>query len=169
MASYIDPSLARKCFDYDPDSGELTRIGTLETRGAKAKGKRLHVAHGGKKYYKHGVFGLNAYEHRIIWVWMTGEQPETIDHVDGNGLNNKWSNLRNVSHRVNLKNQKTHITNTSGKMGVCYRKDTGRWRARIMVDDKMISLGTFPAFDEATEARRKAELEYGFLQPEKAA
>lgn len=93
---------------------------------------------------------------------MTGEQPINIDHIDGNGLNNKWSNLRSVSHSVNGKNQKKHKTNTSGVSGVYYRKDSNRWRARIMVDDKAISLGTFKNKDDAIAARKEAEIKHNF-------
>lgn len=162
MSIHIDPILVRKCFDYSPETGVLTRVATLETRGRKPKGRRVHVAHGGKKYYKHGVFNLNVYEHRIIWIWMTGEQPDTIDHIDGNGLNNKWSNLRSVKFSDNGKNQKKHLTNTSGYAGVSYRKDSGKWRARLMVDGKSISFGAFPTAEAAHEARLQAVNTYGF-------
>lgn len=162
MPIYIDPLLVKQCFDYNPDSGVLTRICTLETAGAKAKGRRLHIGHGGKEYYKHGVFNLNVYEHRIIWIWMTGEQPDTIDHIDGNGLNNKWSNLRSVKFSDNGKNQKKHVTNTSGYAGVSYRKDSGKWRARLMVDEKSISFGAFLTPEAANDARLQAINHYGF-------
>jgi len=162
MPIHIDPILVRKCFDYSPETGVLTRVSTLETMGRNPKGKRVHVAHGGKKYYKHGVFKLNVYEHRIIWIWMTGEQPDTIDHIDGDGLNNKWSNLRSVQHSINLKNQKKHVTNTSGYAGVSYRKDSGKWRARLMVDGKSINFGAFPTPEAAHHARLQAVSAYGF-------
>jgi hypothetical protein len=162
MSFFIDPLLVKKCFEYDPNTGILTRVATVESRGAKPKGRRLHVAHSGKKYYKHGVFNLNVYEHRIIWIWMTGEQPETIDHIDGDGLNNKWSNLRSVKFSDNAKNQKKHVTNTSGYAGVTYRKDSGKWRARLMVDGKSISFGAFSTPEAAHNARLQAINNYGF-------
>ena len=162
MSIHIDPILVRKCFDYSPETGVLTRVATLETRGRKPKGRRVHIAHGGKKYYKHGVFKLNVYEHRIIWIWMTGEQPDTIDHIDGDGLNNKWSNLRSVKFSDNGKNQKKHVTNSSGYAGVTYRIDSGKWRARLMVDGKSINFGAFPTPEAAHEARLQAVTAYGF-------
>jgi hypothetical protein len=162
MPVRIDPILVKKCFDYSPETGVLTRVSTLETKGRKPQGRRIHIAHNGKKYYKHGVFKLNAYEHRIIWIWMTGEQPDTIDHIDGDGLNNKWSNLRSVKFSDNGKNQKKHTTNTSGYAGVSYRKDSDKWRARIMVNGKPISVGTFQTKEAAIHARDAANSEYGF-------
>ncbi len=93
---------------------------------------------------------------------MTKEQPKEIDHIDGNGLNNKWSNLRSVSHSINAKNQKKHKNNTSGNSGVTFRKDSNKWRARIMVNDKSISLGTFLKKEDALSARIEAENKYYF-------
>jgi len=45
---------------------------------------------------------------------------------------------------------------------VTYRKDSGKWRARIRVDDISISLGTYKNKDDAIKARKNAEIKYGF-------
>ena len=161
----MEPKALKRMFDYNPATGILI---SKVYGGARAPGSIVGTLHkcGGKKfdsksYLRAYVIGY-VYVHRIIWIIMTGEQPDCIDHIDGNGLNNKWDNLRSVSHRINCKNQKIHTTNTSGTSGVTYRKESDRWRARIMVDDKMINLGTFKDKTEAIEARKKAELEHGF-------
>lgn len=162
----IDKELLCKFFDYNPDTGALTNKlprGTRCSIGGKAGALTLCGAKGSERHYlRITFFGSRMYVHRIIWIIVTGEEPECIDHMDGNSLNNKWENLRSVSHRINGKNQKIHTTNTSGTSGVTYRKDSGRWRARIMVDDNMISLGTFKEKNDAIEARKKAEGKYGY-------
>lgn len=153
----IDVDKARQTFEYCPAAGTLTRsgkfAGSLHICGPKNSRKR---------YQRVGFMGKYIYAHRIIWAMMTGEQPKEIDHIDGDSLNNKWSNLRNTDHKTNGKNQKIHTTNTSGASGVTYRKDSRRWRARIMVNDKMLSLGTYETKDEAITARKEAEQLYGF-------
>ena len=75
-------------------------------------------------------------------------------------MNNRWENIRSVSHSINGKNQKVHKTNTSGTSGITYRKDSGRWRSRIMVNGAMINLGSYENKEEAINARRQAEIKY---------
>ena len=135
MTILLDVELAREWFSYSKESGTLTLNKDRGMGSRFKKGSSVGVLHecgpkNSKKYYLRAVFdGSNVYVHRIIWVLETGNQPDEVDHIDGDGLNNVWSNLRNVSHKVNGKNQKKHTTNTSGKGGVTYRKDTGKWRA----------------------------------------
>lgn len=165
MIRLIDIALAKKMFAYDKESGDLYYSAWRNGCKLDIVGKNagfLHKGNNGKPYKRVRFNGHNIYVHRIIWAIVTGEQPKEIDHIDGDSLNNKWANLREVSHTENARNQKMHSTNTSGIMGVTYRKDSGRWRARIKVDGKMISLGTYASKSDAAKARLKAEEEYGY-------
>ena len=54
--------------------------------------------------------------------------------------------------------RKTCVNNTSGHRGV-YRRSNGTWRASIGFQGKVYNLGTFTAFNEAVQARVKAEKE----------
>lgn len=75
-----------------------------------------------------------------------------VDHIDGNGLNNQKSNLREAEHFQNVFNQRRRITNTSGFKGVIKRtKWYGNkpWRARISVKGKRIDLGCYTTAEEA--------------------
>jgi len=167
MARHIDPEIVNLFFSYNQETGILTSRKDRGIGGRHKAGKEVGGIHqcGPKKekeYLRVELFGYYLYVHRIIWVLMTGEQPKEIDHIDGNGLNNKWSNLRSVDHKANARNQKKHKNNTSGTCGVTYRKDSDKWRARIRVDDISISLGTYKNKDDAIKARKNAEIKYGF-------
>lgn len=71
-----------------------------------------------------------------------------VDHIDGDGLNNQRSNLRVVTRRQNLRNQRRKAANaTSQFLGVCWDRSRQRWIASI--DGRHI--GRF--YDEDTAAR----------------
>ena len=101
--------------------------------------------------------------HRLAWLYIHGEYPEyDIDHINGDGLDNRIENLRSVDHSTNMKNQKMRITNTSGVTGVYWRNDCKKWEVKIGVNGKNISFGCFKDKENAVCVRKKAEYEYNF-------
>lgn len=100
--------------------------------------------------------------HRIVWVMMTSEQPDQIDHINGIRSDNRFENLRSVSNQQNARNQRLKENNTSGHAGVAWHKKHSKWISYIRVDGRMIYLGLFSEKENAVNARRHAELEYGF-------
>lgn len=72
-----------------------------------------------------------------------------IDHIDGDGLNNRRSNLRHVTHQENLRNQHAHRDNSSGYKGVHAHPSSGLWAARIKFDGQSVHLGYFRDAAEA--------------------
>lgn len=98
--------------------------------------------------------------HRILFYFYNGYLPELVDHKDRNTENNTKENLRDATKSLNAFNSKTRSTNVSGKTGVRQVKLTGRWEAYMGVGLKKIHLGSFKTFEEAVEARIKAEEKY---------
>ena len=105
----------------------------------------------------HVQIGLNGklyYLHRLIWLYMTGRETTLqIDHIDGNGANNKWTNLREVSAQENSLNQVCH---RAGQLkGVTYNTRYNKWVARSPRDkitNKQKHLGYFNTMEEAHKA-----------------
>lgn len=97
--------------------------------------------------------------HKVIADRM-GLNGDLVDHENQNKLDNQRSNLRNATKSENAINSKLRINNTSGFRGVQFEKRTGKWFARIKVQGKVKSLGTFEDFDKAVEARIMAERHY---------
>lgn len=91
--------------------------------------------------------------HRVIIEHAIGkklEQTEIIDHINHNPLDNRKSNLRIVSRRQNLQNQKRE---TSSKYpGVNWDKNASKWRAKIKLNGKLKHLGLFDDEREAAKA-----------------
>jgi hypothetical protein len=104
--------------------------------------------------YRRGkIFGRVYPAHQIIWVLQTGEWPaKEIDHIDGNSLNNSWSNLRAATRHENMRNTKSREGSSSKYLGVTFHKTTGKWYAKIGGGNKGKHLGTFLNEEEAALA-----------------
>lgn len=91
---------------------------------------------------------------------MTPPKGLFVDHINRNGLDNRRSNLRIVSHADNVHNQGLFKNNTSGFKGV-YKKGV-KWVAQIRNKDKYYYLGIFVNKKEAALAfNEKAKMLFG--------
>lgn len=59
-----------------------------------------------------------------------------------------------------IKNMKPGVANTSGVRGVYYEKSSGKWRARLRFQGKIMSFGMYTKFEDAVTARKEAEVQY---------
>jgi len=91
--------------------------------------------------------------HRIILNCPKGLQ---VDHINGNKLDNRKSNLRIVEEKYNHLNIAKRCTNKSGHKGVDWRPEKQKWRARINLHKKAYSLGHYDNIVDAIEAYNKA-------------
>lgn len=114
----------------------------------------------GTGYIQGGFFGKRLYAHRLIWALHHNKMPEAeIDHINGNPLDNRIENLREVSRYNNSVNRhKVRSDSKAGVMGV--QKFRNKWRARITVDGNVIRLGHFETMQDAHEAYMKAKENY---------
>lgn len=93
--------------------------------------------------------------HRVL---MSPGPGLVVDHINGNGLDNRRENLRVCAQRDNMKNQAPHRTNKLGIKGVSVYRN--RFVAKIRVDGKTIFIGSFPTANEAAAAYRQAANEF---------
>jgi hypothetical protein len=111
---------------------------------------------------KKGSKGVTITMHRVI---MGNPDGFEIDHIDGNGLNNRKSNLRLATHCENNRNRKINKNNTSGFKGVTWDNKTAKWRAKIMLNYVTRSLGYFDtpaaAYAAYVAASEKLHGEFG--------
>lgn len=89
----------------------------------------------------------------MLHAFLTG-WPLT-DHINGDGLDNRRSNLRPATHAQNMRNRRKNWNNTSGFKGVSLTEN-GTWRARITIDNRRVSLGCFADRIEAARAYDRA-------------
>jgi HNH endonuclease len=76
-----------------------------------------------------------------------------VDHINGNGLDNRRENLRVCTHAENQRNTtRKRTTNKSGFKGVCWRMVSQKWSADITLNSKQIHIGLFSDIQEAVRA-----------------
>jgi len=152
--------------DYNPDTGIFTRkIRTAQCHRIGDRADFVVTGGGLKGYHRVALDSSRHLAHRLAWFYVYGIWPnEEIDHIDGNRANNRISNLRDVSSRVNLENMiRPRIGNKSGFLGVLYHPETGKWRARIQVNKKSVHIGLYetPELAYAAYVLKKRELHEG--------
>lgn len=108
---------------------------------------------GGKIYAGRSVWsnGTNGCElmHRVI---LDSPKDILVDHVDGDGLNNRRSNLRAASRSQNAMNSGAHRDNASGYKGVSWLSHRQKWTAWICADGQRNYLGVFDTPEAAHAA-----------------
>jgi hypothetical protein len=100
------------------------------------------------------------YMHRQILGLERGD-PRRADHREPlKTLDNKRENLRLATVAENGHNRGKNRNNTTGYKGVILHKNSGLYRAEIMVNRKRIYLGYFEKVEDASDAYKAAALEY---------
>jgi hypothetical protein len=105
-------------------------------------------------YYVRTISEKNIYMHKYLLSCPIGME---VDHIDGNGLNNKKENLRIATHQQNNFNKKPYANNKVGLKGV--REDRGKFIATITHNYKTIYIGSYKTKEEAGIAYDKKALE----------
>lgn len=145
---------------YNPDTGDFTRL--IPSRRVKVGDVAGYLCKD-SGYIFIGVCGVQCRAHRLAYVYMMGdvlEPDQEIDHKNGIRHDNRWENIRLASSSQNKMNTATRSDNKSGQKGVSFRKDTGKWHARINLGGKTILLGNFANLDCAIAARKAAEPDF---------
>ena len=148
---------------YDPETGYFFWL----IKPAKQIAKGAIAGRGNRKnkygYHRVRIFSVLYRQHQLAWLYVHGVWPEEdIDHINGNGLDNRIVNLRSVSHKENGKNCKLSKNSTTGINGVSFAKNCDKYYAYIDVDGERESLGYFAEKLDAICARKSTEYKYMF-------
>lgn len=147
----------KELLSYNPDTGVFIRlVATSNVKAGSVAGSTDSYG-----YRQIRIDGRLTLAHRLAWLyvhdaWPVGE----IDHKNGIRDDNRISNLRDVSHVVNMQNsRKPRSNNTSGFPCVTLDKRRGRWQSVIRVEGRLHSLGYYEtpefAYGAHLAAKRK--------------
>lgn len=125
---------------------------------------KWHIKKHGRTFYaKHSTKkGDNrkqktVYMHSLLLATPRGME---VDHIDGDGLNNRRDNIRVCVHAENTRNARTRLDNKSGFRGVHFHSRDMVWSASIGFKNKRVHLGYFSSKLLAREAYRDASIKY---------
>lgn len=146
----------RELLHYDPKTGIFTRRVTVNSVARAGDVCGGDDSHG----YLQVKIDRRGYRlNRLAWLYMTGDWPAgDVDHRDTIRTNNCWTNLRDVSHRVNAQNlRKATSKSKTGFLGVV--KKGNRFDANIKTNGKAKYLGSYSQPDQAHAAYLAAKRE----------
>ncbi len=100
-------------------------------------------------------------KHSILMHRLLLSAPDglDVDHQSGDGTDNRRGNLRLVTTLQNISNQRKRRKNTSGFKGVD-RRPGDRWRAKLTINYRQLTLGTFPTAEAAARAYDAAAIKH---------
>lgn len=143
----------RELVDYDPETGEFSRNGEPLPFWPAGRYGRIQIDVDGQLRYASRVAFAHHHGH-----WPNGQ----VDHINGDHTDNRISNLRDLTNAQNAQNRRrAKSDNSTHHLGVSFdrRKVERPYRARIMVDGAMKSLGYHDTAEEAHDVYLAAKRE----------
>jgi hypothetical protein len=152
MAQELTAARLRSLIDYDPVTGEFRWKPRMGRSGSWCNVDRQAGSVSKQTGYRTVRLDKKLYQaHRLAWLYVHGEWPShDIDHINGERLDNRIVNLRDVPNVINRQNmRRARKDSSTGHLGVVADTRRGKFEARIKVDGVARHLGYFSSPEEA--------------------
>lgn len=142
----------KELLEYNSETGDFF---WKVSRGGKTIGEKAGTLHN-KGYIRLRLDMVYYYAHQLARLYVHGEFPTEIDHIDRNRANNIFNNLRITTRSQNRANSTNSIRNYNLPRGIEFGPGGKTYRPYIRVNKKLIHLGSFYSLEDAVEIRKKA-------------
>lgn len=142
---------------YDPSTGKFTWVKVPPKHQRGKPGDTAGFIDASDGYVKIKFKGKRYKAHRLAFVFMQERIPDEVDHENGDRSDNRWENLRGVTHAINMRNtSKIRGSRHVPVTGVGWMPKRRKWRVRIAVGGSTQYLGLFDSLEAAIAARLAA-------------
>lgn len=166
--NHYDLQTARQYFQLNAETGELMwrkrgaqdfiSTGQRSAQGCANNWNTRYadkpcLTHIGNHGYRNGSFmGKTVLAHRIVFLLSNCHLPEYVDHINGDRLDNRPSNLRQTTASGNSANSKSRAGAKSKHLGVGWSNTHGKWMANITHNGAAKYIGIYTCQNEAAAA-----------------
>lgn len=158
MKTELTQERLKELLHYDPETGVFTWLKRCGATTTGNKAGHLHTS----GYITIRIDKTSYRAHRLAWFYTHGVWPsELIDHVNLVRSDNRFCNLREVTHLQNHWNRQQNKNSTSGHKGVYQCTKSEKFVVKIMCKRKIHYFGRFNSYDEACNV---ADIAYKKLQ-----
>lgn len=134
---------------YDPDTGIFLR--KMKTNRNQVIGEQVGTL-SSEGYLIIQIEKVKYYAHRLAYFLLTGEQPVSVDHVNGLRTDNRAVNLRAATRCQNVYNMKKTIRNRSGHKNIHWNNRSQKWDVHMHANKKSHWGGCYSSIEDAVEA-----------------
>lgn len=173
-----DAEELRRLFSYNQETGLLSfnkrsACDFERSTSPEKSARHFNETYAGKEitaqmpngYVVCRIEGKTRFAHRVIWKIVHGEDPDVIDHINGDPSDNRICNLRSVRQKINSRNSRIRSNNKSGISGI-WEKKPKAWGARWLVveseDCRIIKSKSMKCFGAAVKHRNNSLRSRGF-------
>ena len=139
----------RSIIHYDPETGDFTR-----------KTGEIARTTMNTRYREISIQNHKWLAHRLAFLYMIGEVPKFVDHINQLKGDNRWCNLRACSHKENMRNTKVRKNSITQVRNVRKHIRSGLYHVVLKIDGVRKSFGYYKDLETAAIVAEQSRNHY---------